>query len=130
MGHLGPRMSHPASQLWIRCKDYFTIFYSERDQERHANYINGFSEKNLIQQFVHFGTKMGWCPLNFESALRFLYQFYTIKGTWKFYQLFFEKKSHLWQFDLSRSFFNVWLGVAKIESDHCYFCIFKKSGRD
>ena len=46
MGHLGPRMSHPASQLWIRCKDYFTFVYSEGDQERHANYTNGFSEKN------------------------------------------------------------------------------------
>ena len=24
MGHLGPRMSHPALQLWIRCKVCFT----------------------------------------------------------------------------------------------------------
>ena len=37
MGHLGSRMSHPASQFWIRCK------------ERHGNYINGFSERSLIQ---------------------------------------------------------------------------------
>ena len=87
MGHLGPRMSHPASQLWIRCKDYFTFFYSEGDQERHANYINGFSEKNLFQQFVHFGTKMGWFPLNFESAIRFFYQFYTIKGTKRYMKI-------------------------------------------
>ena len=81
MGHLGPRMSHPALQFWIRCKDYFTIFHNERGQKRHANYINGFSEKNLIQHFGHFGTKMGWTPLNFESALRFLYKFCTIKRT-------------------------------------------------
>ena len=48
MGHLRPRMSHPASQLWISCKDYFTILHNERGQERHGNYINGFSERNLI----------------------------------------------------------------------------------
>ena len=50
MGHfnLGPRMSHPASQLWISCKDCFTILHNERDQERHGNYINGFFERNLI----------------------------------------------------------------------------------
>ena len=41
-------MSHPASQLWISCKDYFTILHNERGQERHGNYINGFSERNLI----------------------------------------------------------------------------------
>ena len=26
MGHLGPRMAHPASQLWIRCKDFVQFF--------------------------------------------------------------------------------------------------------
>ena len=49
MGHLGPRMSHTASQLWIRCEDCFTILHNERGQERHVNYINSFSERNLIQ---------------------------------------------------------------------------------
>ena len=49
MVHLVPRMSHTASQLWIRCKDYFTILHNERGQERHGSYINGFSEGNLIQ---------------------------------------------------------------------------------
>ena len=49
MGHLGPRMSHPVSQLGIRCKDCFTILHNERDQGRHGNYINVFSERNLIQ---------------------------------------------------------------------------------
>ena len=42
-------MSHPASQFQIRSKDCFTIFYGERGQERHGNYINSFSERNLIQ---------------------------------------------------------------------------------
>ena len=42
-------MSHPASQLWIRCKDYLTTLHNERGHERHGNYINGFSERNLIQ---------------------------------------------------------------------------------
>ena len=64
LGHLGPRMSHLASQLWIRCNDCFTILHNERGEERHGNYINGFSEINL----AHFGTKMVWHPLNFESA--------------------------------------------------------------
>ena len=49
MSHLGSRMSHPASQFWIRCKDCFTILHNERVQERHGNYINGFSERSLIQ---------------------------------------------------------------------------------
>ena len=37
-----------SSQLWIRCKDCFTILRNERSQERHGNNINAFSEKNLI----------------------------------------------------------------------------------
>ena len=49
MGPLGSRMSHSASQLWIRCKDCFTILHNERGQERHGNHINGFSERNIIQ---------------------------------------------------------------------------------
>ena len=49
MGHLGSRMSHPVSQFWIRRKDCFTILHNKRVQERHGNYINGFSERNLIQ---------------------------------------------------------------------------------
>ena len=42
-------MLHPASQFWIQCKDCFTILHIERGQERHGNYINGFSEIYLIQ---------------------------------------------------------------------------------
>ena len=49
MCHLGPRMVRPTSQLWIYCKDCFTILHNERGQERHGNYINGFSERNLIE---------------------------------------------------------------------------------
>ena len=44
MGHLGPRMLHSASQLWILRKDCFTILHNERGQERHEYYINGFFE--------------------------------------------------------------------------------------
>ena len=39
----------PATQLWIHCKDCFTILPNKRGQERHGNYVNGFSERNLIQ---------------------------------------------------------------------------------
>ena len=49
MGHLGPRMSHPASQLWICCKDCFTILHNENSQERHRNYINSFPKRDIIQ---------------------------------------------------------------------------------
>ena len=31
MCHLGPRMSQPASQLWIRCKNCFTILHNRRN---------------------------------------------------------------------------------------------------
>ena len=37
-----------SSQLWIHCQDCFKILHNERGQERHGNFINGFSEKNLI----------------------------------------------------------------------------------
>ena len=37
-----------SSQLWIRCKNCFTILHNERGQERHESYINVFSEKNPI----------------------------------------------------------------------------------
>ena len=77
MGHfdLVPRMSHPVSQLWVSCKDCYTVLHNERGQERHGNYINGFLKEILLYlgQFGHFGTKMVWCPLHFESALRFFY---------------------------------------------------------
>ena len=45
-----------------------------------------------------------------------------------FISCFFEKKSHLGQFDLFRSYFNVWVDVVKIEPDHCYYWNFKRSG--
>ena len=48
MGHLGPRMLHPASQFWIRRKDCFTILHNERGQERHEYYIIVFFERNLV----------------------------------------------------------------------------------
>ena len=64
--------SHPVSQLWISCKDCFTVLHNERGQERHGNYTNGLKEILMYsEQFGHFGTKMVWCPLQFESALRF-----------------------------------------------------------
>ena len=52
--HLGPRISHPVSPLWIRSKDCFTILHNESGLERHGNSINGFSEGNLIQRNLVF----------------------------------------------------------------------------
>ena len=37
-----------------------------------------------------------------------------------FISCFLRKKSHLEQFGFFKSFFNVWLGVVKIEPGHCY----------
>ena len=136
MGHfdLGPRMSHPVSKLRIRCKDCFTILHNERGQERHGNYINGFSERKLIVFWAiwSFWNKNGALfTLNLLSGF-FIYftQKEGLRGTWKFFCLFLEKKSLLGQFDIFKSFFNVWLGVVKIEPGHCYYWIFKKSGHD
>ena len=42
-------MSHPVLQLWISCRDCFTILHNKRVQERHGDYINGFSERNVIE---------------------------------------------------------------------------------
>ena len=92
MGHfdLGPRMSHPVSQLWISCKDYLTILHNERGQERHGNYFNGFSERNLIvfRAIWSFWNKNGMVPLHVESALRFFINF-TQKRDQKVHEIFF-----------------------------------------
>ena len=45
----GNQNVHPTSQLWIYCKDCFTVLHNEVGQERHGNYINGFLERSLIQ---------------------------------------------------------------------------------
>ena len=52
--HLGPRMSHPASPIWVRCKDCFKIWHNESGLEKHGNFINGFPEGNLIQRYLVF----------------------------------------------------------------------------
>ena len=45
-------------QLWIHFKDCFAMSHNKRGEERHGNYINGFSEeKNNFGQFGHFGPK-------------------------------------------------------------------------
>ena len=92
MGHfdLGPRMSHPVSQLWISCKDYLTILHNERGQERHGNYSNGFSERNLIvfRAIWSFWNKNGMVPLHVESALRFFINFIQ-KRDQKVHEIFF-----------------------------------------
>ena len=91
MGHfdLGPRMSHPVSQLWINCKDYLTNLHNERGQERHRNYINGLSERNLIvfRAIWSFWNKNGMVLLHLESALRFLLILLKI-GTKRYMKIF------------------------------------------
>ena len=58
-----------SSQLWIRCKNYFTILYDVIASETYQKYINGFSQKNFYsRQLCHFGPKMVR-PLNFQDLL-------------------------------------------------------------
>ena len=120
------------SQLWISCKDCFTILHNERGQERHGNYINGFFERNLIvfRAIWLFWNKNGMM----SSSLWICPQvFILIKGTKKYMKIFlvvFWEKISFGQFDLFRSIFNVWLGVVKIEPGHCNYWILKQSGHD
>ena len=84
IGHfdLGPRLSHPVSQLWISCKNCFTILHNERSMV--------FLKETLLysEQFGHFGTKMVCCLLHFESTLRFFYWFYSKNRTKRYMKLF------------------------------------------
>ena len=49
-----------SSQLWIHCKDCFTILYNERGKERYRHYINCFSEKKILFKAVlSFWPKIG-----------------------------------------------------------------------
>ena len=51
LGTNGPFSTHKgvSSQLWILCRNCFTILHNERGQGRYGNYIIGFSEKDLSQ---------------------------------------------------------------------------------
>ena len=83
MGHLGPKMV--ISQLWIRCKDSFTIFYKKKSQERH--YSNVFSEKkNLIQGNLAILVQK-WLALITLDLLSGYFKFYTIKGAKRYMKI-------------------------------------------
>ena len=71
--HLGSRMSHAASQLWVYCKDCFTILHNEMGQERHGNNINSFSERDLTQSNLVI-LKQKW--YGFLLALNLLSDFF------------------------------------------------------
>ena len=71
-----------SSQLWIHCKDCFTILYNEKGKERYRHYINCFSEKkSYSRQFCHFGPKLvhNLNVLNLLSGVFLI--FCLIKGT-------------------------------------------------
>ena len=82
MGHLGPRMSHPVSRQDVRSHNsgsavrivlqFCTMKGAKSDMEI---ILIVFLKEILLysEQFGHFGTKMVWCPLHFESGLRFFY---------------------------------------------------------
>ena len=103
MGHLGPRMSHPASQLWIHCNDCFTILHNERGQETHGNYMVSVTVSVLL-------------TLNLLSAfLLILHKNRDQEVHEHFISCLLRKKSPLEQFGFFKSFFNVWLCVVKTE---------------
>ena len=60
-------MSNPASKLWILCNDCFTVLRNESGQERHGNYINGFSERNFIQSNLEI-LKQNWYGVLFTQV--------------------------------------------------------------
>ena len=83
MGHLGPKMV--ISQLWICCKDSFTIFYKKKSQERH--YSNVFSEKkNLIQGNLAILVQK-WLALITLDLLSGYFKFYSIKGAKRYMKI-------------------------------------------
>ena len=88
MEQLGPRMSHPSSQLWVYCNDCFAILQNEREQERHGNYLNAFSERNLIQSNLVILEQKSYgvfFALNLLSGC--LYSVYSIKGTKRYMKI-------------------------------------------
>ena len=132
-GPFRTRMAHPAAQVQICCKNCFTILHNQRGQERLGNYFNGFSKRNLIQGNLVNLTQKWYGILIILNLLLSVFINFTQekgpKGSWKFYQLSLEKKSHLGQFDLFRSFFNVLLGVVKIELGcYCWYWIINQLG--
>ena len=60
------------SQLWICCKDCFTILHKERGQERHGNFT-GFSEKNLIQDNLVILAQKWYSLITFDLLSGFLF---------------------------------------------------------
>ena len=89
MGHLGPRMAHPAAPVWICCKNCFTILHNQSGQERLGNYINGFSKRNLIQENLVNLTQKWYGILIILNLLSSFFINFTQekgpKGSWKFY---------------------------------------------
>ena len=63
MCHLGPRMSHPVSQLWICYKDCFTILRNERGEERYGN-LMGFQKEILFRAIWSFWNKNGTASIS------------------------------------------------------------------
>ena len=112
--------------------------HNERNQERHVNYMNGFSERYHFQSnVVILEQKWDGVLLTLNLLSGFFISFTQWKGprvTWKVVFrgiLFFGKKSDLWQFDLFRSglfrFDWVWSKLSQttvtIEPDHCLYLV-------
>ena len=98
---LRPIIPHSVWQLWISCKDCFTILHNERGQERHANYFNSFSERNIIvfRAIRSFGTKMVCALFTLILLSGFFINFTQEKGTKEYvkvFSVFFLRKNLFW----------------------------------
>ena len=72
----GPFMTQNGAslQLWIRCKECFTILYNERGQESHGNDINGVSEKNHIwSNWLVILAQKWYIPITWDLLSGFFY---------------------------------------------------------
>ena len=131
MGLLGPRTSHPASQLWIRCSDSFTILHNERGQKRHGNYINGFFKRNLVHSNLVI-LKKKWCGVLITlNLLSGIFLFFYNKRDQEVHENFigyFLRKNLIWGNLLFSDQFLMLDWVWSKLLFHCYYWIFRKSG--
>ena len=96
MLHFGPQ-NNGSSELWICTNDFLKMFHTERVQEVHEIYINGFSKKKpFLGKWAILGPKMMHGHKS-GSALKIFFKFCTIKEAKKYIKIiliFFLKNSH------------------------------------
>ena len=69
------QMSHPASQLWVLYKDYFTILHNESSQRDMGILLMVFLKKILFSNLVILEQKWGRVLLTLNLLLGFFINF-------------------------------------------------------